>query len=46
MVYQVYDAAKSEKELLLIEGAEHAVAMETDPDSYWNGISSFLKKYR
>lgn len=45
MHQQLYDASSAEKELLVIEGAGHAMAGTHNPDLYWSTISTFLRKY-
>lgn len=45
MLDKVYEAASCEKEKLVIEGAEHARAMDTDPKLYWGTIKEFLGRY-
>lgn len=45
MLDVVYDAAACPKEKLVIKGAGHAMAMDTDPKLYWDTIFSFLGKY-
>jgi hypothetical protein len=41
--YELYDAAAGEKELLIVEGAGHAQAVEKDPEGYWNAVRKLLK---
>ena len=41
----LYDAAKCEKEKVVIEGAEHAVSVQINPELYWKSISDFIEKY-
>ena len=45
MLDLLYDSAKCEKEKLVVEGAEHAVSVEVNPDMYWKTIDEFSKKY-
>lgn len=45
MVYKNYQATQGEKELYIVKGAGHAKSFETDPQSYIEKISTFLKKY-
>lgn len=45
MLDEVYDAADVEKEKLVIDGAKHAHAAETNPELYWNTVSKFIDKY-
>jgi fermentation-respiration switch protein FrsA (DUF1100 family) len=42
MAYDVYQAAKCKKRLLIIEGAEHAGAVCTNPERYWDEVFSFI----
>lgn len=44
MVYELYDACASEKELLVVKGAGHAEAYYKDPESYENGIEQLIRK--
>lgn len=45
MMEELYNATSSEKEMLTIEGAEHAKASEVDPETYWNTVNNFIIKY-
>ncbi len=45
MVYKNYQATQGEKELYIAKGAGHAKSFETDPQTYIEKISTFLKKY-
>lgn len=45
MVYELYDAAASAKELLVIEGAEHAMSYWVAPAAYKAKVEEFLAKY-
>ncbi len=45
MVYLLYDACSSEKDLLIVPGAEHAVSYRTDKASYEAKINEFTEKY-
>lgn len=45
MVYDNYKATKGAKELLVVKGAKHAKAFETNPRVYQETIAQFLKKY-
>ena len=46
MVYEVYAACGSEhKELLLVEGAQHAGSIVTDPVSYEAKLDEMIEKY-
>jgi len=43
MVYKLYEATRSEKELLIIPLADHG---ETTKDSlYWKSVLTFIQKY-
>lgn len=44
MLDVVYDAAACKKEKLVIKGAGHAKAMDTDPKLYWDTIFDFLDR--
>ncbi len=45
MVHKCYDALDAEKDKLLIPGAGHAFAVNTDPVTYWNKVWEFVGKY-
>lgn len=45
MLDEVYDVVDIEKEKLVIEGAEHTKAAETNPELYWSTVSEFINKY-
>lgn len=45
MVYRLYDAATVEKDILVIDGAAHGAAPDVDPETYYNKVFGFLKKY-
>ena len=45
MVYRLYEAAQCEKDILVIEGADHGSAPDVDPDKYYEKVFSFLGKY-
>ena len=45
MLDVLYDAAPCEKEKVVIEGAEHAVSVEVNPELYWKSINNFIEKY-
>ena len=46
MVYQVYDACASEhKELLLVEGADHAASFVTDQKAYEEKLDSMIDAF-
>lgn len=45
MVYEVYEAARCEKELLVVDGAGHGEAYSLEPDLYFDTVFSFLDTY-
>ncbi|MDR2078982.1 MAG: alpha/beta hydrolase [Treponema sp.] len=45
MVYPLYEACGSEKELYVVKGAGHTKAYTTDPALYERRVSAFLEKY-
>ncbi|KKK39778.1 alpha/beta hydrolase [Mesobacillus campisalis] len=45
MLDEVYNAAKVEKEKLIIPEANHGDAEKVDPVTYWNTLWSFVDKY-
>ncbi|MFC6464710.1 alpha/beta hydrolase [Marinilactibacillus sp. GCM10026970] len=45
MVYKLYEANASPKELYIVPGAEHAYAYVTDKETYRSRVSHFLKNY-
>lgn len=45
MVYDVYQAAAGEKELLIVEGAGHGMASSVDREVYWQAVTDFLQRY-
>lgn len=45
MVYDVYQAAAGEKELLVVEGAGHGMASSVDREVYWQAVTDFLQRY-
>ena len=45
MVYQVYDACSSEKELLIVEGAGHGNSSNHDPELYFTTVFTFIDKF-
>lgn len=45
MVYDLYDAASCEKQMLIIEGAEHAKSRLVNPELYWETIITFINQY-
>lgn len=45
MMDDLYAAARTEKEKLTIPGAEHAEAVNVDPELYWNTIWKFAGRF-
>lgn len=45
MLDMVYTAASCEKEKLVIPNAEHANAMDVNPELYWATVDAFVAKY-
>lgn len=45
MVYELYDACPTDKELYVVEGAGHGQAMYYDPDTYFDKVFNFIGKY-
>ena len=45
MAYSLYHRCRSEKELFIVHGADHAESYRTDPEKYKRTVSKFLKKY-
>ncbi|MGX6970700.1 alpha/beta hydrolase [Vagococcus bubulae] len=45
MVYEVYNATKGPKELVIFEGAKHADSLKKYPEEYKKTIETFLAKY-
>ncbi len=45
MVYRVYDACASEKQLLVVEGAGHGSSLMHAPDIYFETVFHFLEQY-
>ena len=45
MIYRLYDAATCEKDMLIIDGAGHGAAPDVDPETYYEKVFSFLRKY-
>ncbi|SFC22097.1 alpha/beta hydrolase [Clostridium uliginosum] len=45
MLDKVYNAAKSKKEILIVEGAAHCKAHKINPELYWTTIKKFIDKY-
>lgn len=45
MVYTLYDACPTDKDLLIVKGATHAASCIYDPYAYWEKVDAFIKKY-
>lgn len=45
MVYEVYEAAPVEKDLLVVEGAGHTMSVRVDPERYWDKVFRFIGQY-
>lgn len=45
MVYELYDACTSEKELFIVEGADHAKSYHIDKAGYEARVKSMVEKY-
>jgi len=45
MLHTLYENAACPKEKLIVEGAGHADARETDPELYWSTVKAFVEKY-
>lgn len=45
MVYDVYHAAKTEKELLVVEGAEHGASAAVMGEAYWDAVFRFIGRH-
>lgn len=45
MLNKLYKSAGCEKEKLVIDGAGHADARETNPELYWSTVSEFINNY-
>lgn len=45
MVKENYASKNGKKELLIVEGAEHANSSKVAPTLYWNTIDQFINKY-
>ncbi|WP_160673795.1 alpha/beta hydrolase [Clostridium sp. C8-1-8] len=45
MVHKVYDACKTDKDLLIIDGATHAASLAKDPYTYKKKVEEFVSKY-
>lgn len=45
MVYELYDACTSEKELFVVPGADHAKSYHLDPDGYQEKVRAMAERY-
>lgn len=45
MQQPLFQACSSEKDLLIVPGAEHVQSVYTDPKAYWEKIDEFIGKY-
>ena len=45
MAYKLYDACSSEKDLLVVEGADHAKSYHVDKEGYEAKIKEYVEKY-
>ncbi|MGN1386275.1 MAG: alpha/beta hydrolase [Bacillus sp. (in: firmicutes)] len=45
MVYELYEAANGDKELLIVQDAEHANAYDANPVLYEETVTNFLNQY-
>lgn len=45
MLDKIYEAAPGDKVRLIVRGAEHARARDTDPNEYWTAVSLFTAAY-
>lgn len=45
MVYKLYDACSSEKDIFIVPNADHATAYKVDPKGYEKKITYFIGKY-
>ena len=45
MVYPLYEACPTEKQLLVVEGAGHGTSFVKDPDLYFGTVFGFLDRY-
>lgn len=45
MVYELYDACTSEKELFVVPGADHAKSYHVDPEGYEARVRAMAEKY-
>lgn len=45
MIYDVYEACNTEKEMLVVEGAGHGNSYNYDPENYFDKVFGFVDKY-
>lgn len=45
MLYELYEAASCDKELLVVEGAGHGMSAHVDYDGYWTLVFDFIGRY-
>ena len=45
MAYKLYDSCRSEKEIYIVNGADHAENYQADPEKYGDIIIRFIKKH-
>lgn len=45
MVYKLYDACTSEKDLLVVDGAGHGASYKKNPPAYEEKVKTFIEKY-
>ena len=45
MVYELYDSCSSEKELFVVPGAAHGMALATDRSGYVSKVSAFVRRW-
>lgn len=45
MVYRLYNSAKCEKELFIVDNAGHGVSVFADKNRYWEKVFGFIKKH-
>lgn len=46
MANELFEAATCEKEILLVDGADHVKSVEVNPVLYWNKVDEFIKKLK
>lgn len=45
MIYEVYEACQSDKDMLVVEGAGHGNSYNYDPETYFDTVFDFLDAY-